>query len=54
MAVSGRLSSLAVSLGCGPSSAQVILLLAGGDKSTQDADIRQAHPIAADWRRCRP
>ena len=33
---------------------RVILLLTGGDKSTQDADIRQAHQIAADWRRCRP
>jgi putative addiction module killer protein len=33
---------------------QVILLLTGGDKSTQDADIRQAHQIAAEWRRGRP
>jgi len=33
---------------------QVILLLTGGDKSTQAADIRQAHQIAADWRRGRP
>lgn len=27
---------------------QVVLLLTGGDKSTQDADIRKAHQIAAD------
>ncbi len=33
---------------------QVIVLLTGGDKSTQDADIRQAHQIAAEWRRGRP
>ena len=33
---------------------QVVLLLTGGDKSSQDADIRQAHQIAADWRRGRP
>ncbi len=33
---------------------RVILLLTGGDKSTQDADIRQAHQIAAEWRRGRP
>ncbi|HON75618.1 MAG TPA: hypothetical protein PLQ23_10725 [Dermatophilaceae bacterium] len=33
---------------------QVILLLTGGDKSSQDADIRQAHQIAAEWRRGRP
>ncbi len=33
---------------------QVVLLLTGGDKSSQDADIRQAHQIAAEWRRGRP
>ena len=33
---------------------RVILLLTGGDKSSQDADIRQAHQIAAEWRRGRP
>lgn len=33
---------------------RVILLLTGGDKSSQDADIRQAHQIAAEWRRDRP
>ena len=30
---------------------QVDLLLTGGDKSTQDADLRNAHLIAAEWRR---
>ena len=30
---------------------QVVLLLTGGDKSTQDADLRNAHLIAAEWRR---
>lgn len=34
--------------------ARVVLLLTGGDKSSQDADIRQAHQIAAEWRRGRP
>ncbi len=34
--------------------ARVILLLTGGDNSSQDADIRQAHQIAAEWRRGRP
>ena len=33
---------------------RVVLLLTGGDKSSQDADIRQAHQIAAEWRRGRP
>lgn len=28
----------------------VIVLLAGGDKRTQDADIRRAAKIAKDWR----
>lgn len=28
----------------------VIVLLAGGDKSTQDADIRRAIQIAKDWK----
>lgn len=28
---------------------QVVLLLTGGDKSSQDADIRQAHTIAQAW-----
>ena len=32
---------------------QVVLLLTGGDKSTQDADLRKAHLIAAEWRRDR-
>jgi putative addiction module killer protein len=30
---------------------RLILLLNGGDKSTQDADIRTAHDIADAWRR---
>ncbi|MDQ2851339.1 MAG: type II toxin-antitoxin system RelE/ParE family toxin, partial [Actinomycetota bacterium] len=30
---------------------RVILLLAGGDKSTQDADIRTAHSVARTWHR---
>jgi putative addiction module killer protein len=29
---------------------RVIVLLCGGDKSTQEKDIRQAHEIANDWR----
>lgn len=29
---------------------RLILLLTGGDKSTQDADIRTAHDIAQTWR----
>ena len=33
---------------------ELILLLTGGDKSSQDADIRRAHQIAAEWRRGRP
>lgn len=32
---------------------QVVLLLTGDDKSSQDADIRQAHVIAAEWRKSR-
>jgi putative addiction module killer protein len=30
---------------------RLILLLTGGDKSTQDADVRTAHSIADTWRR---
>lgn len=33
---------------------RVILLLTGGDKSSQDADIRAAHQIAEEWRGRRP
>lgn len=33
---------------------RMILLLTGGDKSSQEADIRRAHQIAAEWRRGRP
>jgi putative addiction module killer protein len=29
---------------------RLILLLAGGDKSTQQKDINEAHRVAADWR----
>lgn len=29
----------------------LVLLLTGGDKSTQEADIRTAHTIADTWRR---
>ena len=32
---------------------QVVLLLTGGDKSTQEADIRKAHQAAAEWRKDR-
>jgi len=28
----------------------VVLLLCGGDKRTQDADIKQAKKLAGDWR----
>jgi putative addiction module killer protein len=30
--------------------AELIVLLCGGDKSTQDKDIRKAKEIASDWR----
>ena len=30
---------------------RLVLLLSGGDKSTQNADIRAAHTIADTWRR---
>lgn len=30
---------------------RLILLLTGGDKATQDADIKAAHTIADTWRR---
>lgn len=30
---------------------RLILLLNGGDKATQDADIKAAHDIAHHWRR---
>ena len=33
---------------------RVVLLLTGGDKSSQAADIRQAHTIASDWRKDGP
>ncbi|AXH95006.1 type II toxin-antitoxin system RelE/ParE family toxin [Ornithinimicrobium avium] len=33
---------------------RVVLLLTGGDKSTQETDIRKAHDIAAEWKRNRP
>jgi putative addiction module killer protein len=29
---------------------ELVVLLCGGDKSTQDGDIRQAKQLAADWR----
>lgn len=29
---------------------RVVLLLCGGDKSTQQKDIAKAHKLAADWR----
>ncbi|WP_202804717.1 type II toxin-antitoxin system RelE/ParE family toxin [Serinicoccus marinus] len=32
---------------------QIVLLLTGGDKSTQEADIRKAHEVAAEWRKHR-
>lgn len=31
----------------------VILLLSGGDKSTQQKDIKRAHQLAREWRRQR-
>lgn len=33
---------------------RVILLLTGGNKTSQDADIRAAHQIAEEWRGSRP
>lgn len=32
---------------------RLIMLLAGGDKSTQETDIKAAHTIADTWRRAR-
>lgn len=36
-----------------PHGDQIVLLLTGGDKSTQEADIRKAHEVAAEWRKHR-
>jgi putative addiction module killer protein len=33
------------------SGTQLVVLLSGGDKSTQEADIRAAHDIARSWHR---
>jgi putative addiction module killer protein len=30
---------------------QLVVLLCGGDKSSQDRDIKDAHQIADEWRR---
>ncbi|MDO5627817.1 MAG: hypothetical protein Q4G43_05780 [Mobilicoccus sp.] len=33
----------------GQRGSRVVLLLCGGDKSTQSSDITKAHQLAADW-----
>jgi putative addiction module killer protein len=35
---------------CAKDGERLILLLCGGDKSSQDSDIRQAHQIAEEWK----
>jgi putative addiction module killer protein len=54
--VGGGISELRVTYGPGyrvyylQDGHRLIVLLCGGDKSTQEADIKQAHQIAAEWR----
>ncbi|HHU40378.1 MAG TPA: type II toxin-antitoxin system RelE/ParE family toxin [Propionibacterium sp.] len=54
--IGGGLSELRISHGPGyrvyylRQGARLILLLCGGDKSSQSTDIRRAHDLARDWR----
>ena len=56
-AVGGGISELRIDYGPGyrvyylQAGSRLILLLCGGDKSSQDRDINQAHRIAKEWKR---
>ena len=55
--VGGGISELRIDYGPGyrvyylQEGSRLILLLCGGDKSSQDRDINQAHRIAKEWKR---
>lgn len=56
--VGGKVSELRIDFGpgdrlcCTMRGRQLILLLCGGDKSTQSADIRKAQTMATEFRKC--